>query len=163
MGKEFIYQVQRECSIEPEDYIKPYDFYEDTEIAKWSDWICGDERTQGMTAFEQFSELIDEPRFADVVAIDSENQTVTLYPGFKEVWFGRKFEEFQQLAAQATIELFIDEMFKYEIVRTFGKLFDSFIYDEESGYPEKTDDYFRSLELNEPVTFHFGGLVMYHY
>lgn len=157
-----IYQIQKGCSIERDEFICPELFYDNDELRLWSDYFYNSGEVD-ITTFEELSDRFSKECFADVVKIDSIEETITFFPGFKEVYFQWKFEEFQRLATQATLEAFADSRFEYQIRNLLGASFDDFIYDQAEGYPKKIDRYFRDLELEEPVTFYCGGVVAFHY
>lgn len=98
-----------------------------------------------------------------MVKIDTEEETITLYPGFKNVWFAQKFEQFKELVNTCTIDDFVDDMYAYRVRRLLGGSFDAFIQDDACGSVQKMDSYFRNLRSDEPVTLRFGGFVGFHY
>lgn len=157
-----IYQIQRGNAIKTDDFIYSEMFYDDDQLRVWSDYFY-DEDDVDFTTFSELSDRFSKDIFSNVVKIDAEKETITLYPGFKDVWFGWKFESFKELASQATLEDFADSHFEYQIRMLLGASFDDFVYDSEVGYPKKIDKYFRDLELEEPITFYCGGIVNFHY
>lgn len=162
MSAASIYQIQKGNPIETDNFIYPEMFYDNDELKVWSDYFYDNEEID-YTTFSELSNRFSKDIFSNVVKIDAEKETITLYPGFKEVWFGWKFESFKALASEATLEDFTDTYFEYKIRTLLGASFDDFIYDSEDGYPKKIDKYFRDLQLNEPITFYCGGIVSFHY
>lgn len=163
MARNFIYQVNSKGY--PSDWeITPSDFYESDYVTAWCDYFyeAGD-FDEEITAFSLFSELVEGERFKDVVKIDTEEKAITLYPGFKAVWFSHKFEQFEELVNACTMDDFIDDLYAYRVRRLLGGSFDAFIQDDADGSLQKMDAYFRNLCLDEPVTLRFGGFVGFHY
>lgn len=163
MARNFIFQVNSKGEVDRDCYITPVDFYETDYVMAWLDYFYDEEDVKDTNAFELFVELVEGERFKSVVTVNQETQTVTLHPGFKEVWFSQKFETFKRLVTDCTMNHFVDDLFVYQVHRTLGGSFDAFIQDDADGSVQKMDAYFRQLNLIEPLTLHFGGVVGFHY